>query len=1694
MEEPIPTRYNYLRQQGFDDKQIEGYLREEYYKAGFVDQEINSYFAKHKLPGDLGDSVMRGYFNPTADPEENIKLAQQLAEGQAARREASLQTYIQQPLEGQKEETIEQAEARARYYSSAGENASYGDVLKEGWNSSVVGMGVNRLFGFNRPEESQLFGPHNMEVNGLTQRERESLPFVKRAVLGLASLGPDTPIYAIGALAGSGNPIMSFGGAMGLHGYLRAMMMDAVENGRPQDFYEFLQRQGFYLVEGAKGFATGAATGAMGGPAAGFMAELGGGAFRAMAAKGLAEAGTLTVVGAGLEGRIPHPQEFVDTFPLIFTMQFIGGSGPRGRETVNRINQDVAPKLRETYAATGMMPQEVIRAAQHNPTVLPELLSKDVKVLSEPVEQVRQRVFAGEELPVSELASFQNLAWGRAAMAEATGGKESSARLAAMFDRASQGDVTSPHEYWGVVKPEESALLSVKTKLDLHPGMLHLVDAEHVRHIYTNHGTPETELPRGQIPITAEDIAAIPQIIRDPKTEIKYTGKNESGLDTIQYSKKVNGHIIILEEIRTGKNVLALITMRKMKNPDKAVSGGGEGREGLKEATGATSPLLTPEALSDPKSAELMPDSKPVVSDKDITLAANKVNPSIASNIDLPYIRGRAQGTEVQARLSDIIGDIGKALDVPIRTGRISVPGAAGIYKTDSKIIRTRIANDVSTIMHEAGHHLQNIVFGEVSETPLKPFAKELEPLATRPRPGQSNLPEGFAEFVAKYVVDPAEAKNVAPEFYKHFEETLTERNPQALQAFKNAQEGVRLYTEQPAMAEVLSHIDMGEGKGGLLSKLMQKETWQDIKLQAKKYITDDLAPLEEAVKAITNGEKIPDFENPYILARLYRGAGGKAEHFIERSPFKFGGKMENVGRSLKDIVRDVEKIGDINEFRAYLVAKRTAELEGRDVRSAVRLDTAKEVVKDNKAKYDKLAEDIYEYQDHLLQYLVDSGVISTEAAGAMREANRNYVPFYRVMDESAKIGGGSGGKSLTAKNPIKRIKGSGRDIIDPLESILKNTYTLIDMAERNQVGKALVKLAEEFPDNGGMIEKIPTPMSGQKVQQETILKAVKETSPEAYEMLKDALGGDNELAATMFSRSNFIDKANEISVLRDGKLEVYQVDPEIAKVMNGLGAEYGGLLMQALRVVGAPARWLRAGATLAPAFLFRNPIRDAVHAFVTSDSGFIPFVDSAKGIKEAAARSDLYWEWKKAGGAMASMVSMDRTLAKVTIEQLQKTEVVDRLWNVVTHPFEGLRVLSELSEEAARLGEFRKATRQLGDTKEGLSTAAMRTRDVSLDFARMGALTRVINMVVPFTNATVQSWVRFGETFRDNPVRTATRAFAALSVPSMAVAIYNYGDKRYEEIPQWQKDIAWCIPLGPNPDDPILRFPKPFEWGVLFGSSFERMMTAALDMYHGKELDKVTSEALEGFMDSVWDVAVPSITPTAVAPFVERWANLSTFFDKPIIPGDREGMLPQYQYTQYTTELTKSISALLGDMSLLGPEGTFSPATAENFVQAWTGGLGMGVLQLTDKALRVAGVIPDPVKPTGSWADIPVLNAFLVRYPSLNCQSIADFRRNYDKAQTYLKTITGLQKEMRYEDVQQYLPYSVYSALEGPQKALNNIYASVKNIQRNPTMTADEKRQLMDAMTFQAVEIARQGNEVFDAVETTLKGLAERK
>jgi hypothetical protein len=56
----------------------------------------------------------------------------------------------------------------------------------------------------------------------------------------------------------------------------------------------------------------------------------------------------------------------------------------------------------------------------------------------------------------------------------------------------------------------------------------------------------------------------------------------------------------------------------------------------------------------------------------------------------------------------------------------------------------------------------------------------------------------------------------------------------------------------------------------------------------------------------------------------------------------------------------------------------------------------------------------------------------------------------------------------------VKRIKGSGRDIINPLESIVKNTHTLVGLVEQNRAMAALVRQAEGTVGGGRYLEAIP--------------------------------------------------------------------------------------------------------------------------------------------------------------------------------------------------------------------------------------------------------------------------------------------------------------------------------------------------------------------------------------------------------------------------------------------------------------------------------------------------------------------------------------------------------------------------------------------------------------------------------------------
>ena len=951
----------------------------------------------------------------------------------------------------------------------------------------------------------------------------------------------------------------------------------------------------------------------------------------------------------------------------------------------------------------------------------------------------------------------------------------------------------------------------------------------------------------------------------------------------------------------------------------------------------------------------------------------------------------------------------------------------------------------------------------------------------------------------------------------------------------------------EDAQKTILSKISIGEHT--------DKEPMTFQKLYTD--LVDDLNPIREAVKKAAAKGELPTDQDPYQLARLSRGTFGKATQFLEFGTFDFK-TYENNGPSLKDILQkgvgrdfpeitDVEKV-DLNGFRAYIAAKRAVELDGRGIESGFDIEAAKVVVKNGK-QYEAVARELTNYLNRLTKYLKDAGVVSEDAYKAMLDANKEYVPFFRVMDEDPT--GAGLGRGVKTKNPIKSIKGSERNTIDPIESVIKNTYLYLSLAERNAVGNAFVKMAKDSGNPDIFLKKVAPEQRAVQLQESEIralfdefVKIRKTTTVESKTETKTTAGDSAEpqskqgkmvrdrvleaLSARGFSKGEAeqmiarleskggapgsvetlvkeIEKTeyvpeidirlphevatifravktplrdNEIAVFENGKYQKYEVDPEVARAFNAADSQTAGLLTKILAI---PAKALRAGAVLSPDFMGRNMIRDQTMAFVLSKGGYFPIFDFMRGAFSLARKDQDFQNWLKSGGANAALVSMDRQYIQQQLSTLTEVQgVMGKAWNVAKSPFEILRITSELIENATRLGEFKKVSGGLTE-KAAIQEGGMAAREVTVDFARTGMKTRAMSLISAFFNAAVQGEDRVIRAFAEKPVGTTTKMMAAITLPSVLLYLSNRDDPRWQEIPRWQKDLFWIV----FTEDHIYRIPKPHSAGIMFGSIPERMMEAYESDHPGamKDLEK-------SFISAFF----PNMIPTVAAPIVDQFANRSLFTGAPLIPAAQEKLLPEYQYTEYTTETAKALGQILGAFPGLRErsirdEDTFiggvaralsTPILVENYVRSWTGGLGMYTLQLADKALRESGVLPDPVKPLETLSDLPVIKAFVVRYPSASAQSIQDFYDDYYAKKRVFDTKMELAKQGDLDafDRVQNIDPSAWDEMAGIRDTLTQQSQLVRLIYKNPDFSPEDKRQLIDSIYYRMIELAKVGND----------------
>lgn len=957
----------------------------------------------------------------------------------------------------------------------------------------------------------------------------------------------------------------------------------------------------------------------------------------------------------------------------------------------------------------------------------------------------------------------------------------------------------------------------------------------------------------------------------------------------------------------------------------------------------------------------------------------------------------------------EIINTVNDLFDQRVKSGRLGKrKDVLGWYNRMTEVIRTRNFGDINTLMHELGHHVDHKngfsidpkFNAEFSKVVHERFGNVYDKLGD-----EGIRKEGYAEFFHDYVSDRNKAKADFPTFYDHFTERLA-KDKELNGAINKLSKVTHEWFKQDPEERVKGSISFDDGKLSTRIKDISdnggfKEKLSDLGHSLYTHTVDELHPFEQLMKEVNKqiGKEIPFENDVYKQAWLFRGATGKAQALVE-----FGDKSAGV-KGLKAILEPIG-IKERKNFSAYLVAKHDLDFHanGQKATFSKAEDVATLRKFEKNETFKKAADELQKYQRHLLQQLVKSGMLKPEIYAELVKKYPNYVPFFRDFKAESMDGFLASSKGfINVASPIKRFKGSTRDIIDPLQSILRNTYQFTNAIERNKVAQNFAKLA----DIHGM---------GRIVEQ------VKEGSARATD--------------------------NTFAVWQRGQKVVYETTPELKAALEMSDKNASNLLV---RIMQTPASWLRAGATSTTGFALANLVRDNVSAAIFSKHGYLPVFDTLKGVSQFIKKGELYQEYLRSGASGAAMVSLDRDYMGGQIREILRKEPT---WQkVVKNPIEVMRAISEASEISTRLAEYdnaRKgytglANRLFGSERKSLTPqqAALEARDITIDFSRIGKNTKTANRVVAFFNAAVQGADKLRRVWKEDPVGASIRATLFVTIPTVALWQLNKDNPEYQELPQYVKDTYWILPSG----DHLIKIPKPFELGVLYGTSVERMLQWMDNKEHGRK-----GIGFKGYGERVADVLTPSVMPTAFIPIAEWAANYSFWRQKSIVSQAQQDLPDALQYGQNTSAVAKGIGSLFN----------VSPYKVDNTIRGYGGNLATLGLTAIDAATGETAN-----RPAKRWYELPEINKFTAT-PYQGSNSVQRVYDDFD-AQNKLFNEAKITKQKPEDfDVRQ------FGKLKEAREQLTKLSRASKAIMNNENISGEQKREQLDRFNVLKANIAR--------------------
>ena len=786
------------------------------------------------------------------------------------------------------------------------------------------------------------------------------------------------------------------------------------------------------------------------------------------------------------------------------------------------------------------------------------------------------------------------------------------------------------------------------------------------------------------------------------------------------------------------------------------------------------------------------------------------------------------------------------------------------------------------------------------------------------------------------------------------------------------------------------------------------------------------------------------------------------------------------------DIFEKISKKGLLHLWEGWAAANRADRLIGEGKEKNFTQDQIDELLKlehehlgDNGENIFREALDAYQqFNKEILDMAESVGVIDA-ATRSVWEKN-DYVPFYRAFedalsDEAGIKGGKQKGGIQGQRSGIRKLTGGEDKIGNVLENMVMNAAHLIDASFKNVAMNRVVDLTEgigmEEVEPGWQPVDISNAQLVSKLRKAGIIPSVKDAnklSEDSGLIIGQLTATERKEYQTLFRR--MAPQGNDIvSVMTAGKIRYFRVsDALLMRAVTSMGTNNVEGLMTVMR--GAK-KLLTKAVTADPAFMVANFLRDTLSTFVVSDAGLTPFVDAAKGFKDALKDDPALLAIMAAGGGGGGFYhqtpSETRHQLAYQLKAMEDGNFKDSVLNSPRKLWSAWQKIGGAAENANRIAIYKKVKQAGGTEAEAIHQA----QDI-LNFSQRGdfATMKFLIETVPFMNARIQGLDRLYRGAVENPKAFLFKGLM-LTAASMALMAVNWDEDEYDELPEWDKDTYWHFFFG-NKDDKgrseyHFRMPKPFEVGAIFGTIPERAMRAI----GGKDDMKIIGQRL-GHM--FLDTFAMNPTPQLIKPIVEQYANRTSFTDAPIVGFGLSYLQPEAQYTPWTSETMRSIAEGMPDWA---PSWLRSPKRLEAGLRGYVGTLGVYALGASDSAMRAVGDYPEEAART--WGQTPVIKRFVRDQTPVATKYSARFYDMLKDANETFSTIKRYREQGRTEKAAGLATTSagklrVRKQLNRIAKKITAVNTQIRLVHDHKRMSADEKRRKVDTLVKRKQDLLR--------------------